>query len=159
MLLYPYLHQVGAEDVFATLTGAPLQRPGRVDHRDGGLRPGCRHRRGDQAFASGRRGCGSRTGCGPAADDATGTVVRTGRRVRPLALQRAFAAGMLAADPAPDPVYFVDDHFVAYSGARPVAKGWNTKRRHAQPGRDDTLLVDARGRVGRGGVWCSSPWR
>jgi hypothetical protein len=62
-------------------------------------------------------------------------------------LQRAFAAGMLAADPAADSVYFVDDHFVAYAGARPVAKGWNTKRRHAQPGRDDTLVVDARGRV------------
>ena len=28
-----------------------------------------------------------------------------------------------------------------------MAKGWNTKRRHAQPGRDDTLLVDARGRA------------
>lgn len=65
----------------------------------------------------------------------------------PLGLQRAFAAGMLTADPAADPVYFVDDHFVPYSGARPVAKGWNTKRRHAQPGRDDTLLVDARGRA------------
>ena len=47
----------------------------------------------------------------------------------------------------PDPVYFVDDHFVPYTGARPVGKGWNTKRRHAQPGRDDTLLVDARGRA------------
>ena len=65
----------------------------------------------------------------------------------PLALQRAFAARMLAADPAGDPVYFVDDHFVPYAGARPVGKGWNTKRRHAQPGRDDTLLVDARGRA------------
>jgi len=65
----------------------------------------------------------------------------------PLALQRAFAAGMLRADPAADPVYFVDDHFVPYSGAKPVGKGWNTKRRHAQPGRDDTLLVDARGRA------------
>ena len=65
----------------------------------------------------------------------------------PLALQRAFAAGMLAADLAPDQVYFVDDHFVPYAGARPVAKGWNTKRRHAQPGRDDTLLADARGRA------------
>jgi hypothetical protein len=54
---------------------------------------------------------------------------------------------MLAADPAEETVYFVDDHFVAYAGARPVAKGWNTKRRHAQPGRDDTLLVDARGRA------------
>src|SRR5674476_1330267 len=66
---------------------------------------------------------------------------------------------MLAAGPAADTVYFVDDHFVAYAGARPVAKGWNTTRRHAQPGRDDTLVVDARGRAGRGGVWCSSPWR
>ena len=65
----------------------------------------------------------------------------------PLGLQRAFAAGMLAADPAGDPVYFVDDHFVPYAGARPVAKGWNTKRRHAGPGRDDTLLVDSRGRA------------
>jgi len=65
----------------------------------------------------------------------------------PLALQRSFAAGMLKCDPAPDPVYFVDDHFVAYSGARPLAKGWNTKRRHAGPGRDDTLVVDARGRA------------
>src|SRR5660397_205953 len=65
----------------------------------------------------------------------------------PLALQRAVAAAMLSADPAADPVYFVDDHFVPYSGARPVAKGWNTKRRHAQPGRNDTLLVDARGRA------------
>src|SRR5665811_1748646 len=74
----------------------------------------------------------------------------------PLGLQRAFAAGMLAAGPAADTVYFVDDHFVPYAGARPVAKGWNTKRRHAQPGRDDTLVVDARGRVGRGGVWCST---
>ena len=65
----------------------------------------------------------------------------------PLGLQRAFAAGMLAAGPAADAVYFVDDHFVPYTGARPVAKGWNTKRRHAQPGRDDTLVVDARGRA------------
>jgi len=45
------------------------------------------------------------------------------------------------------PVHFVDDHFVPYAGARPVGKGWNTTRRHAQPGRDDTLLVDARGRA------------
>src|SRR5664280_774656 len=28
-----------------------------------------------------------------------------------------------------------------------VGKGWNTKRRHAQPGRADTLLTDARGRA------------
>src|SRR5664280_2452725 len=56
-------------------------------------------------------------------------------------------SAMLSADPAADPVYFVDDHFVPYSGARPVGKGWDTKRRHAQPGRADTLLTDARGRA------------
>src|SRR5664279_3886811 len=61
--------------------------------------------------------------------------------------QRAFAAGMLRCGPAADRVYFVDDHFVPYSGAQPVGKGWNTKRRHAQPGQDDTMLVDARGRA------------
>jgi hypothetical protein len=65
----------------------------------------------------------------------------------PLALQRAFATAMLATDPAGDPVYFVDDHFVPYAGAKPVAKGWNTKRRHAQPGRADTLVTDARARA------------
>jgi len=34
-------------------------------------------------------------------------------------LQRAFAAGMLRVYPAADPVFFVDDHFVPYSGAQP----------------------------------------
>ncbi|MDJ0315573.1 putative transposase, partial [Arthrobacter sp. H35-D1] len=65
----------------------------------------------------------------------------------PLAVQRAFASGMLAFDPAEDSVYYVDDHFVPYAGAKPVAKGWNTKRRHAESGRDDTVLADARGRA------------
>ena len=65
----------------------------------------------------------------------------------PLALQRAFASATLAADPPTSPIYYVDDHFVAYAGARPLAKGWNTKRRHAQKGRDDTHICDERGRA------------
>jgi len=36
----------------------------------------------------------------------------------------------------------VDDHFVAYSGAKPVAKGWDSRRRHAAKGRTDTYVVD-----------------
>ena len=45
-------------------------------------------------------------------------------------LQRMFAsiAKMLAADPVASGVYYVDDHFVPYTGAEPVAKGWNNKR-------------------------------
>lgn len=54
---------------------------------------------------------------------------------------------MLGADPAPDAVYFVDDHFKPYSGAAPVAKGWNTKRRHAEAGIEHTVVTDARGRA------------
>src|SRR5665647_1866372 len=171
MLLYPYLHMVGAGQVFASLTGGPARRYDDLSVLTSAT----------LAFALGvpavegtkhlrRADAGAATGL-----DLTPQLATLRARLGvladgsdPLALQRGFAAGMLAADPADDPVYFVDDHFVPYAGARPVAKGWNTKRRHAQPGRDDTVVTDARGRrsrpcrrvlVGRGGVWCSSPSR
>ena len=54
---------------------------------------------------------------------------------------------MLDSDPEPPSVFFVDEHFVAYTGSRPVAKGWNTRRRHAEPGRHETVLVDDRWRA------------
>ena len=67
--------------------------------------------------------------------------------VDPLALQVTFAKAMLAADSEPPSVFFVDGHFVAYTGSRPVAKGYNTRRRHAEPGREDTVVVDERWRA------------
>src|SRR5450759_44948 len=150
MLAHAYLDRVGAGQVFATVAGGPARR-----YDDLGVLStatlgfalgidtveGAKHlRRGDAGAVVGLSSIPElrtlRTRLSALAD---GTD--------PLALQRAFAAGMLKCDPAPKAVYFVDDHFVAYSGARPVAKGWNTNRRHAQPGRDDTLVVDARGRA------------
>lgn len=68
-------------------------------------------------------------------------------RADPLGLQRSFAQAMLTAQPCTSGVYFVDEHFMPYSGALPVGKGWNTKRRHAQPGRVDTMIADAAGRA------------
>jgi transposase len=150
MLLHPYLHRVGAESIFATLAGGPARRyddlavltTATIGFALGiDTVEGSKHLRRAEAGAAVGLGCVPelktfRTRLGALAD---------GRD--PLGLQRAFAAGMLAADPAADPVYFVDDHFVVYSGAQPVGKGWNTKRRHAQPGQDDTLVVDARGRA------------
>jgi len=65
----------------------------------------------------------------------------------PLALQRDLAAAMLAAGAPALHVYYVDDHFVPYEGARPVPKGWNTKRRHAQPGRAATVVTGYHGRA------------
>ncbi len=150
MLLHPFLHRVGAERIFATLAGGPARRYDDLAVLSSATLgfalgidtvEGSKHlRRAEAGAAVGLVSVPElktfRTRLGALAD---GTD--------PLALQRAFAAGMLTADPAADPVYFVDDHFVPYSGARPVAKGWNTKRRHAQPGRDDTMLVDVHGRA------------
>jgi len=68
-------------------------------------------------------------------------------RVDPLAVQRALATALLAADPATSGVYYVDDHFVPYAGAKPVGKGWDTKHRRVARGRADTYVVDSRGRA------------
>ena len=150
MLAHAYLDRVGAEKIFATLTGGPARRYDDLAILSTATLgfalgidtvEGAKHlRRAEAGPALGLVGVPElktlRTRLSALAD---GTD--------PLEVQRAFAARMLAADPAGDPVYFVDDHFVPYAGARPLAKGPNTKRRHAQPGRDDTLLVDARGRA------------
>src|ERR1019366_767171 len=150
MMLFPYLHLVGAQGIFATCTGGPARRYGDPHvlttatlgfALGAGTVEGTNHLRRAEAGAA----------VGLAATPELGTLrsrwSALAEHCDPLGLQRAFAAGMLAAGPAADTVYFVDDHFVPYAGARPVAKGWNTKRRHAQPGRDDTLVVDARGRA------------
>jgi transposase len=65
----------------------------------------------------------------------------------PLGLQRSLATAMLAVEPNLSGVYFVDEHFMPYSGAKPVGSGWNTKRRHAEAGRVDTTICDPRGRA------------
>ena len=68
-------------------------------------------------------------------------------RTDPVALQRMFASAMLAADPVTSGVYYVDDHFVPYTGAKPVAKGWNNKRGKAERGRADTHVTAHDGRA------------
>ena len=54
---------------------------------------------------------------------------------------------MLAADPVASGVYYVDDHFVPYTGAKPVGKGWNNKRGRAEKGRADTHVTAHDGRA------------
>ena len=65
----------------------------------------------------------------------------------PVAVQAMFASAMLAADPVACGVYYVDDHFVPYTGAKPVAKGWNNKRGRAERGRADTHVTAHDGRA------------
>jgi hypothetical protein len=54
---------------------------------------------------------------------------------------------MLAAAPSLSGVYYVDDHFVPYTGAKPVGKGWNNKRGRAEKGHADTHVTTADGRA------------
>src|SRR5260370_21681895 len=65
----------------------------------------------------------------------------------PLDLQRLFASAMLAADPVTSGGDYVDDHFVPYTGAKPVGKGWNNKRGRAEKGRADTHVTAHDGRA------------
>ena len=74
-------------------------------------------------------------------------LARIADRTDPVALQRLFASAMLAADPVASGVYYVDDHFVPYTGAKPVAKGWNNKRGRAEKGRADTHVTAHDGRA------------
>ncbi|HUY52466.1 MAG TPA: hypothetical protein VMV92_43310 [Streptosporangiaceae bacterium] len=65
----------------------------------------------------------------------------------PLELQAMFARAMLAAGPVLSGVYYVDDHFVPYTGAKPVGKGWNNKRGRAGRGRAGTHVTAHDGRA------------
>ncbi len=65
----------------------------------------------------------------------------------PLELQAMFAQAMLEADPVTSGVYYVDDHFIPYTGAKPVGKGWNNKRGRAEKGHADTHVTAHDGRA------------
>ena len=74
-------------------------------------------------------------------------LARIADAANPVAVQAMFAAAMLAADPVTSGVYYVDDHFIPYTGAKPVAKGWNNKRGRAERGRADTHVTAHDGRA------------
>ena len=61
-------------------------------------------------------------------------------------LQTRLARALLAWDTHDIDVFFVDDHFVTYSGRAPLAKGWNNKKSRAEHGRGDTWVTDFHGR-------------
>ena len=144
MLLHPFLDRVGAAGV---LSRACDRSPRRYDDL-GVLTATC------LSFALGTATVEAgkhlvRAQLGPAAGITALPELRTLRprlaglaeATDPLGLQRRLAAAMLGADAPGLGLYFVDDHFVPYAGAKPVPKGYNTKRRHAQRGRDDTVVM------------------
>jgi hypothetical protein len=176
MLLHAFFDRVDAGSVFAPLTGPPTAPPAGATAPPAGAGPvgadpveGARVRRFDDvavltatsmAFAL---GVGSveatkhllRDQVGPLAGLTRLPELRTLRphlaglaeRCDPLAVQAQLARAMLTADAPLLNLYFVDDHFVPYEGAKPVGKGYNTKRRTAQRGLADTMVTDYHGRA------------
>ena len=152
MLVHAYLDRIGAEAILAAALPSALAR---LRYDDLGLLTAT-----SLAFALGASSAegtkhlipaqaGILAGIGRLPDPRTlrPRLAAIADRCDPLALQRQLAAAMLAADPPGLHVYYVDDHFVPYEGAKPVPKGWNTKRRHAQPGRAGTMVSDYHGRA------------
>jgi Transposase DDE domain len=152
MLLHAYWDRIGAADVLAAaLPPGPARR--RYDDlalltaTAAAFALGASSAEGTKHLIPGQAGIVAGIAALPELRTLRPRVAAIADGCDPLALQRQLAAAMLAADAPGLHVYYVDDHFVPYEGAKPVAKGWNTKRRHAQPGRADTMVSDYLGRA------------
>src|SRR6266542_115443 len=153
MLLHAFTDRVGATDLFAqAIAAVPPALAGRSRRFDDIAVLAATSTVFALGFASLEQAKHpDRAQVGPAAGIDVLPELRTrlaaiADRCDPLALQRSFAKAMLDAEPCESGLYFIDEHFMPYAGALPVGKGWNTKRRHAEPGRVDTTLAEARWR-------------
>src|SRR5216683_709369 len=157
MLAHAYLDRIGAEAILAAALPPGLARP-RYDDlallaaTSLAFAPGVSSAEGTKHLIPGQAGILAGIGRLPGLRTLRPRLSAIAGTCDPLALQRQLGAAMLAADAPGLHVYYVDDHFVPYEGAKPVPKGWNTKRRHAQPGRAGTVVTGYRGRGWRGAL-------
>jgi hypothetical protein len=152
MLLHAYWDRVGAEAILASALPPALARPrygdlGLLTATSLAFALGASSAEGTKHLIPAQAGILAGIGRLPDPRTLRPRLAAIAGACDPLALQRQLAAAMLAADAPGLHVYYVDDHFVPYEGAKPVPKGWNTKRRHAQPGRADTMVSDYHGRA------------
>ncbi|MGH9224697.1 MAG: hypothetical protein ACRD2W_13180, partial [Acidimicrobiales bacterium] len=150
MLLHPFLNTSGADDVVGALPSGPSRRfdtTGLFLPATFGFALGISSLEGAKHLH--RADAGALAGLRRFPDLATLRprlgVLADG--VDPLAVQVAFAKALLGADERPPEVFSCDDHFVAYTGAAPVAKGYNIRRHLAEPGRGDTFVTDVNWRA------------
>src|SRR5260370_1350753 len=138
MLACAYLDRIGAEAILAAALPPALARPryddlGVLTATSLAFALGVSSAEGTRHLIPGQAGILAGIGRLPDPRTLRPRLAAIAGRCDPLALQRQLAAAMLTADAPGLHVYYVDDHFVPYEGAQPVPKGWNTKRRHAQP--------------------------
>ena len=150
MLLHPFLERLGAEDVLGALPAGPARR---YDAPALGLACSFGFALGSCSLEETKHlvvpDAGALLGLEafPGLRTLRPRLAMLAEASDPLAIQRAFATAMLAADERPPELFYVDDHFVTYWGERPVVKGYNIRRHLAEPGRDDTFVVDDRWRA------------
>jgi transposase len=150
MLLYPFVDRLGAEQVLGSLAAGEARR---YDAQALILSACFSFALGgsslEQAKHLALRDAGALVGlvAFPSLRTLRPRLAALAEACDPLELQRSFATAMLNADERPPELFYVDDHFVTYWGAQPVAKGYNIRRHLAEPGRDDTFVVDDRWRA------------
>src|SRR5512144_1532329 len=151
MLLHAFLYRVDAAGVLARVSAGPLlpryDDLGLLTGTCLGFAPGLSRVAGAKHLVRSQVGRLAGLGALPERRTLRPRLAALADRCDPLDLQQRLATTMLEADAPGLGVYFVDDQFVPYEGAKPVGKGWNTKRRHAGRGRDDTLVTDYHGRA------------
>ena len=74
-------------------------------------------------------------------------VASLAESVEPDVVMRKLFEAFVELEPVWEGAYYVDGHFCGYSGARPLPKGWNAKRRIVETGQSDVYVHDASGRA------------
>jgi transposase len=67
--------------------------------------------------------------------------------IDPDAVMRKLLAAFVELEPVWEGAYYIDGHFCPYTGMHPLPKGWNARRRLAEPGQTDIYIHDATGRA------------
>ena len=67
--------------------------------------------------------------------------------VDPDVVMRKLLEAFVELEPVWEGAYYIDGHFCPYSGMHPLPKGWNARRRLAEPGQTDVYVHDATGRA------------
>jgi transposase len=150
MLAHAYLHRAGVNGIFAELPATPWRRFDQAQVATfavlalllgvGSV---------EQVKTLIRAQAGPLTGvvASPGLDTLRPRLAGIADHLDVPALQTRLATAMLALPGTDAGLFYVDDHFVPYTGAKPVAMGHNGKRDRCEKGRADTLITDARGRA------------
>ena len=125
MLLQPFLAQAGAGTVLAAAAGGPGDAA-LLSAVSMGFALGAATTEQFKHLAAAEAGPLAGPAALPGLRALRPALARIADRTDPVALQRMFASAMLAADPVASGVYYVDDHFVPYTGRSRSPRGGTT---------------------------------